>query len=88
MAYTLTEARDWNTSLKSKIPELVALLVGATSGIGEYTAKGLATSIERPTIYIVGRNETAGNRIVEELKATNKNGTYIFLSADVLSSRP
>jgi NADP-dependent 3-hydroxy acid dehydrogenase YdfG len=31
----------------------------------------------------VGRNVTAGNRIVEELKATNKNGTYIFLSADV-----
>jgi NADP-dependent 3-hydroxy acid dehydrogenase YdfG len=83
MSYTLSDARAWNTSLKAKRPEISALFVGATSGIGEHTAKRLAATIERPTIYIVGRNQEAGKRVTEELKNTNPQGTYVFLPADV-----
>lgn len=83
MAFTLKEAREWNSSLKTSRPEMVAVVVGATSGIGEHTARNLASAIERPTIYLVGRNQTAGAGIVEALKAANPNGTYEFLPADV-----
>ena len=83
MAYSLTQVRDWNASLKTARPELVALFVGGTSGIGRSTAVKLASAIDRPTIYIVGRNKAAGAQVLEELKAANMNGSYAFMAADV-----
>lgn len=87
MAHTLQQIRDWNASLKSKHLELVALFVGGTSGIGKHAAIKLASAIDRPTIYIVGRNEVAGSQVVNELEATNPNGTYAFKPADVSQLR-
>jgi NAD(P)-dependent dehydrogenase (short-subunit alcohol dehydrogenase family) len=87
MAHTITQVRDWNATLKSTRPELVALFVGGTSGIGRSTAITLAGAVERPTIYIVGRNENAGAQVVEEMKAANKNGSYSFIPADVSDLR-
>lgn len=82
MAFTIQDARAWNASLKEKRPELVAAFIGGTSGIGEETAKQLASSVDKPTIYIVGRNQVAGSRIVETMKTQNPGGSYHFLSAD------
>ncbi|KAJ9303218.1 hypothetical protein DTO271G3_592 [Paecilomyces variotii] len=83
MAITIEAARAQNALLRTTRPSLVAVFVGGTSGIGEETAKHLARSVDRPTIYIVGRNETAGSRIVEEMKTENSNGSYYYLPADV-----
>ncbi len=83
MTFSLYDARKWNASLKEKLPKMVAVFVGGTSGIGEHAAKHLASALESPTIYIIGRNDAAGHRVVEELKTSNPNGSYIFKSCDV-----
>lgn len=87
MARTLTQAREWNSTLKTARPELTALFVGGTSGIGRSTAINLAGVIAKPTIYIVGRNEKAGAQVIEEMKAANSNGSYSFIPADVSDLR-
>lgn len=82
MAQTLTQIRNWNATLKAARPNMVALFVGGTGGIGRSTAVKLAGAVATPTIFIVGRNEKEGAEVLEELKSTNNNGTYSFLSAD------
>ncbi|KAF9887243.1 hypothetical protein FE257_010371 [Aspergillus nanangensis] len=80
----LTQVRSSNSALKtSQNDAFVAVFVGATSGIGEYTAKQLASSVQKPTIHIVGRNAEAGSRILEELKTANPQGTFNFIQSDV-----
>lgn len=58
-------------------------IVGATSGIGEYTAKAFVQNAVSPRVYLVGRNESAANRIIEDCKALNKDGKVEFIKADV-----
>lgn len=87
MAHTLAQARAWNSTLKTARPDLTALFVGGTSGIGRSAAIRLAGSIAKPTIYIVGRNEKAGAEILEEMKTANKDGSYFMISADVSDLR-
>ncbi|KAL4735385.1 short-chain dehydrogenases/reductase [Aspergillus similis] len=82
MAYDIRDARKWNSSLREKHINPVAVFVGATSGIGEEAAKCLSYNTDQPTIYIVGRNEAAGARITEAMKAQNPRGSYFFFSAD------
>lgn len=79
----LTQVRSSNSALNSRNPHFVAVFVGGTSGIGEYTAKQLANSVKQPTIHLVGRNPAAGSRIVEELKAANPNGSFNFIQSDL-----
>jgi len=57
--------------------------VGATSGIGEYTAKAFVKNALSPRVYIVGRNQAAAERIITECKELNKDGKVEFLKADV-----
>lgn len=83
MARTLAQIRGWNATLKTARSELVALFVGGTGGIGRSTALKLASTIDLPTIYIIGRNEVAGAEVVKELKEANENGLYTFIPADV-----
>lgn len=87
MVHTLTQVREWNATLKTARPELTALFVGGTSGIGRSTAVKLAGAIAKATIYIVGRNEMAGEQVVEEMKAANNDGSYYFIPADVSDLR-
>ncbi|KAK1079025.1 hypothetical protein LTR48_008255, partial [Friedmanniomyces endolithicus] len=64
-------------------PGLVAVFVGATSGIGEYTLRALAKHAKAPRIYFVGRSQEAGDRIAAECKALNPDGEFIFMKSDV-----
>jgi short-subunit dehydrogenase len=61
--------------------------VGATSGIGEYTAKAFVQNTISPRVYIVGRNASAAERIVSECKTLNPGGAVEFLKADVSELR-
>ncbi|KFZ19096.1 hypothetical protein V502_03822 [Pseudogymnoascus sp. VKM F-4520 (FW-2644)] len=72
-----------NAQLRELGPGLVALFVGATSGIGEYTAKAFVKNALSPRVYIVGRSESAAERIINECKDLNKDGKVEFLKADV-----
>ncbi|PYH43697.1 NAD(P)-binding protein [Aspergillus saccharolyticus JOP 1030-1] len=80
---TLSEVRQSNATLATNRPELIAVFVGGTSGIGEATAKQLAQSVKKPTIHIVGRSAASGSRILEELRAANPEGVFHFVQADV-----
>ncbi|KAE8419729.1 hypothetical protein BDV36DRAFT_307492 [Aspergillus pseudocaelatus] len=80
---SLQRARQVNKSVSGRRSKLVAVFVGGTSGIGEATAKQLAKTIESPTIYLVGRNGSAGSRIIKELNTLNPYGTFEFIKSDV-----
>ena len=64
-------------------PGLVAVFVGATSGIGLYTLKQFAKHARQPRVYFIGRSQEAGDRIASECKAANPEGEFIFVKADV-----
>lgn len=65
-----------NEALKST-PNLVAVFVGATQGIGLGTLKAFARHTSAPTAYCVGRSPETLRRIADELKTLNPNGNYI-----------
>ncbi|KAF1732504.1 Retinol dehydrogenase 11 [Beauveria bassiana] len=71
-----------NSQLGSALPDLVAVFVGATSGIGGFTLKQLARHARAPRIYFTGRSQEAGEQIAAECTALNAEGTFIFIKAD------
>lgn len=74
-----------SNSLISSIlsPGLVAVFVGATSGIGEISLKKFAKYSCKPRAYFIGRSQDAADRITAECKAINPEGEYIFRKADI-----
>ncbi|KAJ5725558.1 short-chain dehydrogenases/reductase [Penicillium malachiteum] len=87
MAQTLTQVREWNAGLQALKPEMVAVFVEATSGIGKQSAIKLASAVDEPVIHIIGRNEVAGAQVIEAMKIANPRGTYSFKSVDVSNLR-
>ncbi|KNG85279.1 hypothetical protein ANOM_006372 [Aspergillus nomiae NRRL 13137] len=79
----INEVRKSNAALHARDGDFVAVFVGGTSGIGEATAKELAKAIKKPTIHLVGRNQAAGSKILEELKSANPDGAFHFIQSDV-----
>lgn len=59
--------------------ERVIVITGATSGIGEATAKAFAD--ENSIIILVGRNDLKGNEIVKNIE--QNKGHALFLKCDV-----
>lgn len=75
--------RASNSHIATTLPAgLVAVFVGATSGIGETTLKQFARQTQQPRIYFLGRRESEGNRIQAELKHLNPAGEYHFVKND------
>ncbi|PYH93973.1 hypothetical protein BO71DRAFT_380326 [Aspergillus ellipticus CBS 707.79] len=64
-------------------PGLVAVFVGGTSGVGEYTVKAFARYAVRPRVYIIGRSQESADRIMQECQQLNPGATFDFLQADV-----
>lgn len=64
-----------------KLDNKVALITGATSGMGEAFSKLFA--LEGAEVVIVGRNAERGNRVVEEIEQAN--GKASFIACDVSS---
>ena len=56
-----------------------AFITGGTSGIGEFTAKALATNGAK--VAVAGRDEEDGKRIVEEIQQAG--GEAIFVQLDI-----
>lgn len=78
-----TDIQSSNSRIASTLPPgLVAVFVGATSGIGEYSLKQFAKHARQPRVYFVGRSQEAGDRIAAECKALNTEGEYTFVKAD------
>lgn len=73
-----------NEHIASTFPhELVAVFVGGTSGVGEYTVKAFAKYAPKPRAYIIGRSQEAADRIIKECEQLNPNGKFEFMKADV-----
>ena len=68
----------------AELPEgLVALFLGATSGIGQSALIQFAKYAVRPRIYIVARRASATRGLLEELHKENPEGTYTVIEKDV-----
>ena len=81
---SLTHVQSSNSRIASALPPgLVAVYVGATSGVGEVSLKQFAKHARQPRVYFVGRSQEAGDRIAAECKTLNAEGEYIFIKADV-----
>lgn len=81
---SLKEAELSNSRITSSLPpNLIAVFVGSTSGIGEYSLKTFAKYANKPRIYFVGRSQESADRIAAEMKSLNADGEYIFIKADV-----
>ncbi|KFY35813.1 hypothetical protein V494_05572 [Pseudogymnoascus sp. VKM F-4513 (FW-928)] len=81
---TLSATEASNSRISSDLPAgLVAVFVGSTSGIGEYSLKAFAQQAKSPRIYLVGRSEDAATRIITECKDLNPTGQYIFIKSDI-----
>ena len=79
----LDSLRSANAALVKQ--PLVAVFVGGTSGIGEYTVKTLArnhgTTGAGLRAYIIGRNADAAAKIIADCRQLAPNGDFIFLQA-------
>jgi NAD(P)-dependent dehydrogenase (short-subunit alcohol dehydrogenase family) len=62
-----------------KLPDRVAIITGATSGIGESTARLFAA--EGANVVLSGRDEARGRNVVAAIAASD--GTAVFVRADV-----
>ncbi|KAI1823887.1 hypothetical protein F4861DRAFT_301313 [Xylaria intraflava] len=81
---SLKAIRESNVRVATSLPPgLVAVFVGATSGIGETTLKHFAKQARKPRIYFLGRRESEGQRIQAALKELNPDGEYHYLKYDV-----
>ncbi|KAF2000749.1 hypothetical protein P154DRAFT_522343 [Amniculicola lignicola CBS 123094] len=81
---SLSTIRAHNASLKSTLPpNLVAVFVGGTSGMGYSTARELVRNTTSPHIYLIGRNQTEASRIISELQSINPDSKLNFIKSDV-----
>ncbi|KAF9878673.1 short-chain dehydrogenase reductase [Colletotrichum karsti] len=76
--------RQSNAHLGSLPKGLVALFIGATSGIGQSALQNLA-KLPSPRIYTVARPQSVASheQLLNELKQSNPSGTYTLINADV-----
>ncbi|KAI1176425.1 hypothetical protein F4777DRAFT_546225 [Nemania sp. FL0916] len=80
---SLEAIRESNARVATDLPPgLVAVFVGATSGIGEAALRHVVEQAVRPRIYFLGRREIEGKRIEAELKTLNPKGEYHYLKCD------
>lgn len=80
----LTDVIASNERIASTFPQgLVAVFVGGTSGVGEFTLKKFAKYCPKFRAYIVGRSHEAAARIIDDCKRINSNVEFEFIKADV-----
>ncbi|KAI5467899.1 hypothetical protein BGZ63DRAFT_410736 [Mariannaea sp. PMI_226] len=80
----LSKVQESNLKASSALPAgLVAVFAGGTAGIGEMTMKSFTKHTVQPKIYFLGRSQQAGDRLLQELKTLNPDGTYHFLKTDL-----
>jgi NAD(P)-dependent dehydrogenase (short-subunit alcohol dehydrogenase family) len=79
---SLKVLRAHNTSLKTLSPNLVAVFVGGTSGIGLSTAREFVRNTHSPHVYLIGRNSSEATRIISELQSLNAASKLSFIQSD------
>jgi short-subunit dehydrogenase len=81
---SLSKIQHSNSLISTNLPShLVAVFVGATSGIGAITLKTFTKYTLQPRIYIIGRSQESADRIISDCKTLNSSGEYNFIRSDV-----
>ncbi len=81
---SLSDVQSSNAQIATALPAgLVAVFIGATNGIGEYSLKEFARHARKPRVYFVGRSQEAGDRITKECRELNPEAELTFIQADV-----
>lgn len=62
---------------RGRLEDRVALITGSTRGIGEATARAMAT--EGANVAVTGRNAADGDRVVRDIKQTGGRAEYVSL---------
>lgn len=84
MVVPLSLVTSSNSRIAAKYPDgLVAIFVGATSGIGEFTLLQFAEDVPHSKVFFVGRNADAGARIKKECEALGPTSTFDFIQSDI-----
>ncbi|VUC31642.1 unnamed protein product [Clonostachys rosea] len=84
----LTSIASSNNEISTSFPHgLVAVFVGGTSGVGEYTVKAFAKNAINSRVYIVGRSQESADRIIQECMQVSSGSTFQFIQADVSALR-
>ena len=79
----LKSVKESNANLKSTVSGQVALFVGATSGIAGHTLTEYARYLDRPKVYIVGRNDAKLSNIIRDLEGINPGGSYVPIKSEI-----
>lgn len=84
----IIDVRDANVKLVNSQP-LIAVFVGGTSGIGDYTVRELVKAHTNNgdglRIYLIGRKPEAAEAIFADCRRTHDKGEYHFVKAADLS---
>ncbi|KAE9400606.1 hypothetical protein BT96DRAFT_1097256 [Gymnopus androsaceus JB14] len=86
---SLTQMLASNALISTSLPpNLVAVFLGGTSGIGESTLKAFVSHTIRPKVYLVGRSRISADRIIEECRTLGPEdhigeSEIVFLQADL-----
>jgi NADP-dependent 3-hydroxy acid dehydrogenase YdfG len=79
----IKDVRVSNARFKESTQSLVAVFVGATSGIGLATLKHFAQNAYKPTIYIIGRSKSSSATILSDLNAANSGAAFNFIETEI-----
>ncbi|KAL2067968.1 hypothetical protein VTL71DRAFT_16066 [Oculimacula yallundae] len=81
----IKDIRKSNAAFKSsnQASGLVAVFVGATSGIGMGSLRQFAKNAKAPKIYILGRSKSAASPLLNEIKTLNPEGIYEFIETEI-----
>jgi len=81
----IKDVRAANAAFKQSAtrPNMVALFVGATSGIGLATLKHFTVNSTSPKIYFVGRSKTAAKPIIRDLEKLNPEAIVNFIESEI-----
>lgn len=81
---TLTQVTASNKRISVTFSNLlIAVFIGGSSGIGEYTVKTLVKYAPNSRVYIVGRSQEAADRIIQECKVIDSRAHCEFIKADI-----
>ncbi|KAI9699248.1 MAG: hypothetical protein M1820_007220 [Bogoriella megaspora] len=82
---SLQTARQSNARIATLPKGLVALFIGATSGIGESSLEQFSQHAQSPHIYSVARPAAVASheKKLDLLRQSNPSGTYNLITADV-----
>ncbi|KAN0103058.1 NAD(P)-binding protein [Hyaloscypha variabilis] len=80
---SLVRKSNLDFKLSGHASSLVAVFVGATSGIGLGTLKQYAKYTQGSKAYIIGRSKSATQPLLDRLQESNPTGTFEFIQTEV-----